>query len=113
MPFFRTEDLTETTVLPGVTRRAVWLDGVMVTFFEFEPNAVVPEHSHPHEQISVVIEGGMLFELDGETRVLHAGDGACIPPNVPHSARALGVRTVAHDSWNPPREDYRDEPDRS
>jgi quercetin dioxygenase-like cupin family protein len=66
-----------------------------------------PEHAHENEQITVVTRGAMRFTLDGETKVLRAGDGVCIPRNVPHEAVVLGEETEAYDAWNPPREDYR------
>jgi len=106
MDFFRVEDLPGVEMLPGVVRRAVWLEGVMVTFFEFEPHTVVPAHDHPHEQITYVVEGGMEFTLGEETRRLSAGEGVCIPPGVRHGARILDRRTVVLDAWHPPREDY-------
>ena len=40
MPFYRTKELPATEMLPGVMRRAVYLDDVMLTFFDFEPDAV-------------------------------------------------------------------------
>ncbi|MEN6369703.1 MAG: cupin domain-containing protein, partial [Thermotogota bacterium] len=100
-------ELSRTEMLPGITRRAVWLDNVMLTFFTFEPGSVVPEHQHPHEQVTIVIQGAMEFCLEGTTRVLRAGDGACIPPGVFHSARILSEPTVAYDAWSPPRDDYK------
>lgn len=105
MPFFRTAELRTVQAAPGVTRRAVWLDHVMLTFFEFEAGAVVPEHAHPHEQITYVIQGALEFTLGDETRVLHAGDGAAIPSNMPHRAVALEPSLVL-DGWSPIREDY-------
>jgi len=107
MTFFTVADLAATEMLPGVTRRAVYLDNVMTTFFDFEPGAVVPEHAHPHEQITYVIEGTMVFTLDGETHTLRAGEGVCIPPNVSHGARILEEPTRALDAWHPVREDYK------
>jgi len=107
MHFFRVDELPEADMLPGIVRRAVWLDGVMVTFFAFEPGAVVPEHAHPHEQITVVTKGAMRFTLDGEQRVLYAGEGACIPSDTTHSAVILDEPTEAFDAWNPPRDDYK------
>ena len=107
MHFYRAEDLPKTEMLPGVARRAVWLDGVMLTFFTFAPKAVVPEHAHSHEQITLVTRGAMAFTLDGETKVLRAGDGVCIPPNVAHKAVILDAETEAIDAWNPPRDDYK------
>jgi len=107
MSFYRIDDLPAVDMLPGVTRRAVWLDGVMVTFFSFEPGSIVPEHAHPHEQITVVTRGAMEFTLGDETLRLGAGDGVCIPANVPHRARILDETTEAIDAWNPPRDDYK------
>lgn len=107
MTFFHVADLPSVEMLPGVIRRAVWLDNVMVTFFEFEPNTVVPTHDHPHEQITYVVEGEMEFTLGEETRRLRAGEGVCIPPNTPHGARILDRRTLVLDAWHPPREDYK------
>ena len=43
MTYFRTDDLSATEMLPGVTRRAVYLDDVMLTFFDFEPVVMVLE----------------------------------------------------------------------
>ena len=107
MTYFSTDDLPATEMLPGVTRRAVHLDDVMLTFFDFAPQAVVPEHHHPHQQITWVVSGAMEFNLDGEVRVLQAGDGVLIPPNVPHSAVVLYGPCRALDAWHPVREDYR------
>jgi quercetin dioxygenase-like cupin family protein len=107
MPFFTVSELAETEMLPGVVRRAVYLDNVMLTFFTFEPGCAVPEHDHPHEQISYVIQGGMEFTLGGETRVLRAGEGASCPPGVPHGAIILDEPTVVLDAWHPVREEYK------
>jgi quercetin dioxygenase-like cupin family protein len=107
MSFFTVDELPGTEMLPGVVRRAVYLDHAMVTFFNFEPGSVIPEHSHPHEQISYVIEGAFEFRLGDEVRVLRAGEGVCCPPNVPHSATVLDEPTVAFDAWYPQREEYK------
>jgi quercetin dioxygenase-like cupin family protein len=107
MSFFRTDDLSPVQMLPGVTRRAVYLEDVMLTFFEFEPHAVIPEHHHPHQQITYVLSGAMEFNLDGKKRKLFAGDGVLIPPDTPHAAVILDKSCRALDAWHPIREDYR------
>ena len=106
MPFYKVNELPATEMLEGVFRRAVYLDKVMLTFFDFEPGREIPEHSHPHEQISYVLEGEMIFTLDGETRTLHAGEGATIPANAPHSATFPSTARVV-DAWHPLRQDYK------
>jgi quercetin dioxygenase-like cupin family protein len=107
MSYFRKEDLPATEMLPGVSRRAVYLEGVMLTFFDFEPGAIVPEHQHPHQQITWVVSGAMVFDLAGEKQTLRVGDGVLIPPGVSHSATILDEPCQALDAWHPVREDYR------
>ena len=107
MSFFTTNELPSTEMLPGVVRRAVYLENVMMTFFDFEPGSVVPEHSHPHEQITLVTRGALAFQLGGEKRILRAGDGVCCPAGVPHSAVVLDDLASALDAWYPPREEYK------
>jgi len=110
MSFFRIPTLPATTMLPGIERRAVWLDKVMITFFTFQPQAIVPEHAHENEQITVVTRGALQLTMNGETRILRAGDGVCIPKNASHSAIALDEITEAYDAWSPPRDDYKGGP---
>jgi quercetin dioxygenase-like cupin family protein len=107
MSFFTVSDLSEAEMMPGVTRRAVFLENLMLTFFDFSPGSVVPEHHHPHEQITYVLEGALEFHLDGEVRVLRAGEGACCPPHASHKAVVLDEPTRVLDAWHPPREDYK------
>lgn len=107
MPYFRVKDLVPAEQLPGIERRAVWLQGVMLTFYSFAPGAVVPEHAHPNEQITLVTKGTMAFTVGSETRILHAGEGVSIPPGVRHGAQVFEEPTEAIDGWSPPREDYK------
>jgi len=107
MSFFTVNELPVTEMLPGVVRRVVYLEHAMMTFFTFEPGSVIPMHDHPHEQITYVVQGAMEFTLEGETRVLRAGDGVCCPPDAPHGAVVLDEPTVALDAWYPPREEYK------
>lgn len=107
MAFFTVNALPGTEMLPGVVRRAVYLDHAMMTFFHFDPGSAVPEHTHLHEQITYVVEGAMEFTLGEEKRLMRAGDVVCIPPHVPHSATILDQPTFALDAWYPLREEYR------
>ncbi len=53
--------------------------------FSIEPGGRIPEHKHSsveHEQ--VVLEGEMVVSLDGEVRVVKAGDAIFIPAGVAH-----------------------------
>lgn len=72
--------------------------------FEIEPGATVPEHDHPHEQIGMITEGSIAFVVDGEERVVEAGDTYVIPGGEPHAAANRGDEpVVGYDIFSPPR----------
>ena len=106
MPFFSFNDSTYKEVAPGVKMRSAHLSNTMLTYFELESGAIMPSHKHPHEQVTLVIEGEMELTVGGETRILKRGDGATVPPNVEHKALILSQRVKAVDAWYPIREDY-------
>jgi quercetin dioxygenase-like cupin family protein len=66
---------------------------------------VVPEHSHPNEQISMLDQGSLRFVIAGQEILVKAGEVLRIPPHVPHSAEAL-EDAVAVDLFSPVREDW-------
>ena len=100
-------DAVPVEMLPGVIRRTLSTsEGLMLIEVALEKGAVVPSHSHPHEQIGYLVSGRVLFELGDERRELAAGDSWLVPPNVPHQVTAL-ERSLAIDVFSPPREEYR------
>jgi len=46
-------------------------------------------HSHPHEQISIIISGRSRVTLDGEVFEVGPGEAVHIPPNVPHKVEII------------------------
>ena len=94
-------------MLPGVVRRTL-SEGERMMLIEvtLDQGAVVPLHTHPHEQIGYLASGRLLWELGDERRELAAGDSWLVPPNVPHQVTALEP-SVAIDVFSPPREEYR------
>ena len=66
-----------------------------------------PLHSHPHEQITYMAEGELLFLAGGdEPRRLRAGDLFAVPSGVPHSIQLLSKTARLIDSFTPVREDF-------
>ena len=98
---------TPVEMLPGVVRRTL-NDGERMMLIEvtLAQGAVVPLHTHPHEQIGYLASGRLLFEVGDERRELSAGDSWLVPSNVPHQVTALEP-SVAVDVFSPPREEYR------
>jgi quercetin dioxygenase-like cupin family protein len=101
------DDFARHTIFPGVTVRTCVADKMMMSLADFEPQAVVEEHSHPHEQVGMVLEGRAIFFIGHEQKTLGPGDIFRIPGNVPHKVIALDLPVKALDIFYPIREEYR------
>jgi quercetin dioxygenase-like cupin family protein len=101
------EECSRHTIFPGVRIATCSADRMMLSLAELEPHAVVEEHSHPHEQVGIVLEGRVVFIIGGEEKTLQPGDVFRIPGNVRHKVIALDQKVRALDVFNPIREDYR------
>ena len=80
---------------------------MMLSLVEMRPGAVVEEHSHPHEQVGVLISGELTFTIGDETQVVQPGKMWRIPGGVVHGAVAGDEPVQALDVFCPVREDYR------
>jgi quercetin dioxygenase-like cupin family protein len=90
----------------GVLSRAVQGEHITLAVVELAPGCEVPEHQHPNEQLGLVIQGSMTFEIGGERRQLAAGDTYNIPANVLHRVTAGPNGGVAVDCFSPVRADW-------
>lgn len=99
------DDIPVERVLPGITRAVVHGDRQTLVRYRYEPGAVFPEHSHPQEQITVVLSGRIAFDVGGERRILGPGDVGVIPGDVPHGAEVVGSEIVDTINALSPRRD--------
>jgi quercetin dioxygenase-like cupin family protein len=106
MPFINLTDLAPKELAPGYTARLVHSDHLTISHVSIDAGAPLPQHAHPHEQIANLIEGEFEMTIAGEARVLKAGMVAVIPPNVPHSGKAI-TKCCIVDVFCPVREDLR------
>jgi quercetin dioxygenase-like cupin family protein len=104
--FPTSEEMSRHAIFPGVTVTTCAAERLMLSLARLEPHAVVEEHSHPHEQVGMVIEGKAIFYIGDEHKTLKAGDLFRIPGNVPHKVVALEEPFKALDVFHPIREDY-------
>jgi quercetin dioxygenase-like cupin family protein len=100
-------ELPPKTLAAGVTARIASGEKLMFSLVTLEPGAVVPTHSHPHEQMGLMLSGTMEFTVAGETRLLSGNEMYLVPGDVPHAAKAGPGGAVALDAFSPPREEYR------
>jgi len=76
------------------------------SFIEVKAGESLPEHSHPHEQVSIIQEGIFQLTLNGEPIQFSAGELIIIPSYIKHSGLAITDCKLL-DVFNPVREDYR------
>ena len=105
MPFVDLETVESRELIPGTKVRFVHSDTMTLAYWTFEPGVDLPIHSHPHDQVTNVVEGELELTLEGETRTLTPGTVAVIPPDAVHSARSI-TRCRVIDSFYPVRSDY-------
>ncbi|MBX3436812.1 MAG: cupin domain-containing protein [Planctomycetaceae bacterium] len=94
-------------IFPGVNVFTAAGEEMMLSLAVLEPHAVVERHSHPHEQVGMVISGSARFIVGEEDKVLSPGEMYLIPGGMPHRVIALDEGCQALDIFHPIREDYR------
>src|SRR3981189_1960740 len=90
----------------GIQRQMIVGENVMIFRLRFAPNVVTPAHDHPHEQMTMVERGRVLFTIGDEQRVAQAGDVLHFPPGTWHGATMLDEEVILVDIFSPVREDF-------
>lgn len=77
---YQTQAITSRTIVkePGGT----------VTFFAFDKDQALSEHTTPFEALAHVLEGQAEITVGGQAHQLGAGDIVRMPAGVPHAVRA-------------------------
>lgn len=106
MPFIDKKEIETRDTLPGFHGKMTSTDHFTYIDWKLDAGSTLPEHSHPHEQLTSIEEGQMEFTLDGETRVLGPGMLVVIPPYGVHSGKTITDCRVV-DIFYPVRDDYK------
>ena len=81
----------------------------MIGFSQITPEREDSEpHTHPFEQANMLVEGRLDFLVDGERLELEPYDTLAIPPEVPHTSRAVEGESATLLAFWPLREDRLD-----
>ena len=100
------KEINEKKLTEGIIGK--YIHGISSTlgWVNIKVNSVLPAHHHPHEQITLMIEGNMEMKIGEETFLLGPGDIHVIPSNVIHSAFAK-TDCILIDVFAPVREEYK------
>ena len=97
------------TIAPGRERYLAHTDNLMMVVIDFadgphdQPD---PPHSHPHEQVTYVAEGEVLFFINDQPTRLSVGDLITVPPDAPHAIQLLTSKVRLVDTFSPIRKDF-------
>jgi len=95
-------------IADGIDRQMVVGEKIMICRLRFDPFIVTEAHRHPHEQVTLVMQGKVKFiiEENGEAVVASQGDVLHFPSNNWHGATMLDEEVVLIDIFSPIREDF-------
>jgi len=92
---------------PGVQMHTTEAEKMTLSIVDMDPHSVIPEHSHPHEQIGYMVEGEAEFVIEGRSLTVRAGQMWRLLGGVRHKV-VTGDRLMrAIDVFYPIREDMR------
>ncbi|MEB3374700.1 cupin domain-containing protein [Bacteroides sp. CR5/BHMF/2] len=90
----------------GVTRQIMGYDGqLMLVKVKFEKGAIGTPHTHYHTQTTYVATGKFEFTVGDEKKIVEAGDGIYIEPDILHGCICLEPRVLI-DCFAPMRADF-------
>ena len=90
----------------GVKRKIMGYDkDLMLVKVDFAKGAVGSLHAHPHSQATYVVSGKFELTIGDEKKVIEAGDGYYVAPDVLHGCVCLEPGILI-DTFSPAREDF-------
>lgn len=90
----------------GVSRQFLGFDNqIMMVKVKFEKGSIGSMHQHFHTQSTYCASGKFEFTIGDEIKVVNAGDGVYIEPNILHGALCLEPGILI-DVFSPVREDF-------
>ena len=93
--------------LGGGTRRRIgcYNRNMMLVEVGFDAGAAGSDHSHPHTQISYVLEGAFIYHIEGVARRMVKGDSIVVEGGKVHGCTCLEAGVLL-DVFTPMREDF-------
>ncbi len=106
MAFIHLDDVPAREMVPGFSAKFIHTESMTLSYWDIKKGHALPEHAHPNEQATNLIQGIFELTIEGESRVLKPGMVAIIPPHAKHSGKSLTDCRIL-DVFYPVREDYK------
>jgi quercetin dioxygenase-like cupin family protein len=107
MKTYKCDEMRKKDDVPGMKAAIVHGDGLTLARWEMKKGTDLPDHSHPHIQITLLVSGSIRFRLaGGKSHTATAGDYVIFESNERHGGEVL-QDTMAVDAFSPAREDFK------
>ena len=104
--FQKNSDIPYTELGGGVKRKILaYGEELMSVEVVFEKGAVGAMHTHPHVQISYVLQGQFEATIGDQVQMIGKGDTYITEPDVPHGVKCLEAGALL-DVFTPMRADF-------
>jgi quercetin dioxygenase-like cupin family protein len=103
------DNIIHVKISPVYERRIAFLENLMVVECDFKNGPMEnsdPPHSHPHEQITYVAEGELLFFKGEKEYHLRRGDMITVSSGILHCIQTISNHVRLIDSFHPVRKDF-------
>lgn len=105
MKVFDWDKIEKEPLSQGLARKVIHIDRMTAARIYLDKGSKVPAHSHDNEQLTMLLEGHLVFTVDGVRQELLPGQALQLPSNCLHDVEAL-ADSVALDLFVPRREDW-------
>jgi quercetin dioxygenase-like cupin family protein len=105
--FGKKSDKGYTETLSGIKiKTLVYGANTLMTEFVLAKGALLPEHTHAHEQTGYLVKGKIKLFIESKSQIINPGDSWCIPANSKHQAEII-EDAIAIEVFTPCREEYK------
>jgi len=86
---YRWDELALDKVIEMIARKSIAGERHTLVQVYLKKGALVPQHSHPSEQMIYVLQGALRTLVGGDEITVREGEVLQVPPGAPHQAEAL------------------------
>ncbi len=96
----------EVQLVPGTSTHIVPGRNMTLSFITLGANQSFPVHSHPHEEMIIVLKGELDTILEGKKYRMASGDVMPVDADIAHGVQVLDNECVLLEIFAPARKEY-------